>query len=144
MVKNSGSDDRTGIVQTELFASTYRTYGLGTVRYLMLEVVATVEPFANRRGFSLRVLRAGRRRQQPDAPSPKVGLPLMQESSCDHPQGCRSAILVCFRPTARRAVREELFFRKAPARPGVYLMCDATGEVVYVGKAKLPVRPAKS
>ena len=36
------------------------------------------------------------------------------------------------------------FFRKAPARPGVYLMCDATGEVVYVGKAKLPVRPAKS
>ncbi len=28
------------------------------------------------------------------------------------------------------------FFRKAPARPGVYLMRDATGQVVYVGKAK--------
>jgi hypothetical protein len=28
------------------------------------------------------------------------------------------------------------FFRKAPARPGVYLMRDASGEVVYVGKAK--------
>ena len=28
------------------------------------------------------------------------------------------------------------FFRKVPKRPGVYLMRDATGEVVYVGKAK--------
>jgi hypothetical protein len=28
------------------------------------------------------------------------------------------------------------FFRKVPAQPGVYLMRDATGEVVYVGKAK--------
>lgn len=28
------------------------------------------------------------------------------------------------------------FFRKAPAQPGVYLMRDAAGEVVYVGKAK--------
>jgi hypothetical protein len=28
------------------------------------------------------------------------------------------------------------FFRTAPARPGVYLMRAATGEVVYVGKAK--------
>ena len=28
------------------------------------------------------------------------------------------------------------FFRKVPARPGVYFMRDAIGEVVYVGKAK--------
>ena len=28
------------------------------------------------------------------------------------------------------------FFRKAPARPGVYLMRNTKGEVVYVGKAK--------
>jgi excinuclease ABC subunit C len=28
------------------------------------------------------------------------------------------------------------FFLKAPARPGVYLMRDAAGEVVYIGKAK--------
>ena len=72
--------DRTGIVETELFASTYRSYGLATVRYPVLEVEATVEPFENGRGFSLRVLRAGRPRQQPDAPSSKVGLPLMKES----------------------------------------------------------------
>ena len=72
--------NRTGIVETELFASTYRSYGLATVRYPVLEVEATVEPFENGRGFSLRVLRAGRPRQQPDAPSSKVGLPLMKES----------------------------------------------------------------
>ncbi len=51
--------DWTGIVETELFAQTYRNYGLATVRYPVLEVTATVEPFQNGRGFSLRVLRAG-------------------------------------------------------------------------------------
>jgi len=40
-----------------------RTYGLATVRYPVLEVTATVEPFENGRGFSLRVLRAGKPRQ---------------------------------------------------------------------------------
>lgn len=54
--------DRTGIVETELFASTYRSYGLATVRYPVLEVEATVEPFENGRGFSLRVHRAGKPR----------------------------------------------------------------------------------
>lgn len=51
--------DWTGMVETELFAPTYRTYGLATVRYPVLEVTATVEPFDNGRGFSLRVHRAG-------------------------------------------------------------------------------------
>jgi DNA-directed DNA polymerase III PolC len=55
--------DRTGMVETELFAKTYKSYGLATVRYPVLEVVAMVEPFENGRGFSLRVLRAGKPRQ---------------------------------------------------------------------------------
>jgi DNA-directed DNA polymerase III PolC len=54
--------DWTGMVETELFAQTYKTYGLATVRYPVLEVVATVEPFENGRGFTLRVLRAGKPR----------------------------------------------------------------------------------
>jgi predicted GIY-YIG superfamily endonuclease len=38
------------------------------------------------------------------------------------------------RPLEQRLGRE--FFRKAPRRPGVYLMKDASHNVVYVGKAK--------
>ena len=52
--------DWTGMVETELFAQTYKSYGVATVRYPLLEVNATVEPFENERGFSLRVLRAGK------------------------------------------------------------------------------------
>jgi len=51
--------DWTGIVETELFAQTYKSYGLATVRYPVLEIEASVEPFENGRGFSLRALRAG-------------------------------------------------------------------------------------
>ena len=47
--------DWTGMVETELFAQTYKSYGLATVRYPVLEVTATVEPFENGRGFSLTV-----------------------------------------------------------------------------------------
>jgi DNA polymerase III alpha subunit len=54
--------DWTGMVETELFAQTYKSYGLATVRYPVLEVEARVEPFENGRGFSLRALRAGRPR----------------------------------------------------------------------------------
>jgi DNA polymerase III alpha subunit len=54
--------DRTGIIETELFAQTYKSYGLATVRYPVLEVEARVEPFENGRGFSLRCLRAGKPR----------------------------------------------------------------------------------
>jgi DNA polymerase III alpha subunit len=56
--------DWTGMVETELFADTYKTYGLATVRYPVLEVVARVEPYENGRGFSLRVLRAGKPRMK--------------------------------------------------------------------------------
>jgi DNA polymerase III alpha subunit len=54
--------DWTGIIETELFAQTYKRDGLATVRYPVLEIEARVEPFDNGRGFSLRVLRAGRPR----------------------------------------------------------------------------------
>jgi DNA-directed DNA polymerase III PolC len=54
--------DWTGMVETELFAQTYQSYGLATVRYPVLEITATVEPFENGRGFSLRVRRAGKPR----------------------------------------------------------------------------------
>ncbi len=56
--------DWTGIVETELFAQTYRSYGLATVRYPVLEVEAKVEAFENKRGFTLRVLRAGKPRNR--------------------------------------------------------------------------------
>jgi hypothetical protein len=62
--------DWTGMVETELFAQTYKSYGLATVRYPVLEVIATVEPFENGRGFSLRVLRAGKPRSENSAAAP--------------------------------------------------------------------------
>jgi DNA polymerase III alpha subunit len=43
--------DWTGIVETKLFAQTYKNYGLATVRYPVLEVTATIEPFENGRGY---------------------------------------------------------------------------------------------
>ena len=54
--------DWTGMVETELFAKTYKSYGLATVRYPVLEIEARVEPFENNRGFTLRVMRAGKPR----------------------------------------------------------------------------------
>jgi len=57
--------DWTGMVETELFAQTYKSYGLATVRYPVLEVEARVEPFDNGRGFSLRAIRAGPPRKAP-------------------------------------------------------------------------------
>lgn len=54
--------DYSGIVETELFAKTYKSYGLATVRYPVLELTGKVEPYENGRGFSLRVLRAGKAR----------------------------------------------------------------------------------
>jgi DNA polymerase III alpha subunit len=50
--------DWTGIIETELFAATHKTYGLATVRYPVLEIEARVEPFENGRGLQLRALAA--------------------------------------------------------------------------------------
>jgi DNA polymerase III alpha subunit len=54
--------DWTGIIETELFAKTYRSYGLATVRYPVLEIEARIEPFENGRGHSLRAMAARRPR----------------------------------------------------------------------------------
>lgn len=51
--------DWTGIIETELFAQTYKSYGLAIVRHPVLEIEARVELFENGGGFSLRVHRAG-------------------------------------------------------------------------------------
>ena len=80
--------DWTGMAETELFAQTYKSYGLATVRYPVLEIEATVEPFENGRGCSLRVARAGKprtlqkqvcsagsARTEPDGESLQVGRP---------------------------------------------------------------------
>ena len=56
--------DWTGIIETELFAKTYRSYGLATVRYPVLEITATVVLYENRRGYSLRVHRADKPRHK--------------------------------------------------------------------------------
>lgn len=50
--------DWTGIVETELLSKTYRTYGLATVRYPVLEIEARVEPFENGRDHTLRAMAA--------------------------------------------------------------------------------------
>lgn len=59
------------MAETELFAQTCKSYGLATMRYPVLEVTATVEPFENKWGFSLRVLRAGKPRAGILASSPE-------------------------------------------------------------------------
>ena len=50
-------------METELFAQTYRNYGLATVRYPELEVEARVEAFENGRVSTLCVMRAGKPRE---------------------------------------------------------------------------------
>ena len=54
--------DWTGMIETELFAKTYKAYALTTVRYPVLEVTGRVEPFENGRSHTLRALRAGKPR----------------------------------------------------------------------------------
>lgn len=69
--------DWTGIIETELFAKTYKNYGLATVRYPVLEIEARVEPFDNKRGFSLRVSSArAPRKLKPDSIKTNVNLTL--------------------------------------------------------------------
>ena len=57
-MKSLSLADWKGIVETELFAQTYKTYGLATVRYPVLEIEAKVEAFENGRIFTLRALAA--------------------------------------------------------------------------------------
>ena len=45
------------MVATELFAQTYKSYGLATVRYPVLKVAARVERFENGREFVARAAR---------------------------------------------------------------------------------------
>ncbi len=54
--------DRSDIASTDLFAETYRSCALATVRYPVLEVTAKVEPFENGNGWTLRALRVGKPR----------------------------------------------------------------------------------
>ncbi|MFT5495844.1 MAG: DNA-directed DNA polymerase III PolC [Kiritimatiellia bacterium] len=52
--------DYSGMIETELFAKGYKKYGLETVRYPVLEVTASVEPFDNGRGYTLRIHRVAK------------------------------------------------------------------------------------
>lgn len=61
--------DYTGMIETELFADAYRQFGLNTVRYPVVEVTGTVEPFDNAKGYTLRVERTGKPREVEGAAS---------------------------------------------------------------------------
>jgi hypothetical protein len=45
--------DRTGIIETELFARMYKSYGLDTIRYPVLEIEARIDPIEHGSGFTL-------------------------------------------------------------------------------------------
>jgi len=47
--------DYTGIIECEMFAETYRRFGLNTVRHPVVEVTGMVEPFDNGLGCTLQV-----------------------------------------------------------------------------------------
>ncbi len=81
--------DWTGMVESELFADTYRSHGLATVRYPVLEVTAKVEPFENGNGFTLRVLRAGKPRHTADQP-----VPLRRSGSPGRPASAKKAAVI--------------------------------------------------
>ena len=49
--------DYTGFVETELFAEVYRAYGMETIKSPLIELEGFVEPFDNKKGCTLRVLR---------------------------------------------------------------------------------------
>jgi DNA polymerase III alpha subunit len=49
--------DYTGFVETELFATTYKAFGMETIKSPVIEVEGFVEPFENQRGYTLRVLK---------------------------------------------------------------------------------------
>jgi len=49
--------DYTGFVETELFAAVYKFFGMETIKSPVIALEGFVEPFANRRGYTLRVLK---------------------------------------------------------------------------------------
>ena len=54
--------DYTGIIECELFANTCRRFGIQTIRSPVVEIEATVTPFANGRGCTLDVHRVAKPR----------------------------------------------------------------------------------
>ena len=54
--------DYTGIIECELFAATYRRFGLATVQFAVVEIEAIVTPFDNDLGCTLDVQRVGKPR----------------------------------------------------------------------------------
>jgi DNA-directed DNA polymerase III PolC len=49
--------DYSGFVETELFAAVYKAFGMETIKSPLIELEGFVEPFENRKGYTLRVLR---------------------------------------------------------------------------------------
>ncbi len=49
--------DYTGFVETELFATVYKAFGMETIKSPVIEVEGFVEPFENKKGYTLRVLK---------------------------------------------------------------------------------------
>jgi DNA polymerase III alpha subunit len=49
--------DYSGFVETELFATVYKAFGMETIKSPLIEMEGFVEPFENKKGFTLRVLR---------------------------------------------------------------------------------------
>jgi hypothetical protein len=46
-----------GFVETELFATVYKAFGMEPIKSPLIEVEGTMEPFENGKGFTLRVLK---------------------------------------------------------------------------------------
>jgi len=102
--------DWTGMVETELFAPTYKSYGLATVRYPVLEIEARVEPFDNRRGFSLRVLRRPNHAPRRNKANPALHL-LCDENRLELYGGGEK-----FKDATVRGFRSSLSFSPPPRR----------------------------
>jgi len=56
--------DWTGMVKMELFRQTYKSYALATVRYPVLAITATVEPFDKGRELFVASIAAGKPRRR--------------------------------------------------------------------------------
>ena len=50
----------TGFIECEIFADSYKRWGLATVRWPVIEVQATIAVFENRNGFTLNAHRIGK------------------------------------------------------------------------------------